>query len=222
MAEQPGKVIVAWIDPGSVLGSFMENTISAVVTGALNGVVGGWIRLEHGPSMDLARNKIVERFLQSDGEWLLMVDSDMGFPADLPMRLLATADAEKRPIVGGLCFGMNLEQGVFPTAYWIHEGRFWILGKLPDEPFQVDGTGAAVLMIHRSVFAKTIIDGWPGRWFDRLFYGGEPVGEDLSFCLRCRAAGVPIWIDPTIPIDHYKIHLPLNRASWQAQKEKAE
>lgn len=213
-------VRVAWVDPGQVLGSFCQNLLGMVTVGVANRVVSGWLRLEHGPSMDLARNKITSMFLDTDDGWLLMLDTDMGFPPDLPARLLATADPVDRPIVGGLCFGMSKDQGVFPTAYVIRNNRFWIVNTLPDEPFQVDGTGAACLLIHRDVFERTLITDWPGRWFDRLFYGGEPVGEDLSFCLRCRAAGIPIWIDPTIPIDHHKIHLPLNRQTWESQKAK--
>jgi hypothetical protein len=211
-------VRVAWCDSGTVLGSFAEDLLGMVTAEALNRVVTGWIRLEHGPSMDLARNKVTERFLATGDEWLLQLDTDMGFPPDLASRLLKTADPVERPIVGGLCFGMSADQGVFPTAYLVRDGRFWMVQTLPDEPFQVDGTGAAVLLTHRSVFEKTAECEWPGKWWDRLYYGAQPVGEDLSFCLRCHAVGLPVWIDPTIPIRHYKLHIPLDRVAWDRQQ----
>ncbi len=213
-----GKVRVAWCDGGTVLGSFCQDALGLVITGTLNGVVDGWLRLEHGPALDLARNKITQMFLDTDSEWLLQIDSDMGFPPDLASRLLETADPETRPVVGALCFGLSVEDGVSSTAYFVREGRFWKLASIPDEPFQVDGTGAAVLLCHRSVFEKTAKSEWPGKWWDRLYYGGEPVGEDLSFCLRLKAAGIPIWIDPRIPIRHYKLHIPLDRAAWDRQQ----
>jgi len=217
-SETRVTVTVAWVDPGTVLGSFASDMIGLMTTGVLNGVVSRWNRLSHGPSLDLARNKLAEQFLATDSEWLLMLDTDMGFPPDLPSRLLQTADPELRPVVGALCFGMTQAKGVFPTAYLLKEGRFWMLDTLPEEPFQVDGTGAAVLLIHRTVFDRITETEWPVRWFDRLYLGAEPVGEDLSFCLRCKAAGVPVWIDPRIPIQHYKLHVPLNRAAWESQK----
>jgi hypothetical protein len=211
---------VAWIDPGQVLGSFCQDLVGLTVTGSLNRVITGWIRLEHGPSMDLARNQITQQFLDTEAEWLLQLDTDMGFPPDLASRLLASADPDTRPIVGGLCFGMSKAQGVFPTAYLLKDGRYWIVNQLPDELFQVDGTGAAVLLIHRSVFDRITGTEWPGRWWDRLYLGGNPVGEDLSFCLRCKAAGVPVWIDPTVPILHHKLRVPITRGMWENQKGK--
>jgi hypothetical protein len=42
---------------------------------------------------------------QSEAEWLLMVDSDMGFSGDTLEQLIAVADPTERPVVGALCFG---------------------------------------------------------------------------------------------------------------------
>src|SRR6185295_3377954 len=51
-----------------------------------------------------ARNDVVRTLLDSDVDWLLWIDSDMGFAPDAAYRLLACADPVERPIVGGLCF----------------------------------------------------------------------------------------------------------------------
>jgi len=52
-----------------------------------------------------ARNKAVEVFLdEKKADWLFWIDTDMGFPPDTVDALLAAADPEERPMVGGLCF----------------------------------------------------------------------------------------------------------------------
>ena len=94
---------------------------------------GGWT-LKHAKSYDIAaaRNEATAEFLESDVEWLLFVDSDMGWDADALDRLFDHADAQQRPIVGGLCFGYSpVETGTaeangpfrypFPTLYWFNE-----------------------------------------------------------------------------------------------------
>lgn len=56
-----------------------------------------------------ARNKIMKYFLdEAAEEWLFTVDTDMGFAADTIDRLVESADAVERPVMGGLCFGLKL------------------------------------------------------------------------------------------------------------------
>src|SRR5688572_13510720 len=53
------------------------------------------------------RNYGARLFLdKTDHEWLLYVDTDMGFEPDAIHRLLAVADPDNRPVVGALCFAM--------------------------------------------------------------------------------------------------------------------
>lgn len=69
---------------------------------------GGFLAMRCGTGgIVTARNEVAARFLERDAEWLLWVDTDMGFTADTADRLLAAADPTERPIVGALCFAQH-------------------------------------------------------------------------------------------------------------------
>lgn len=209
-------VTVAWMHPGQVSGRFAESLVSMMVTGSANRQVGSWISSHTGPVLDLARNTIVRRFLlTTDDEWLLQVDSDMVFGYDLVERLLEHADPERVPIVGALCYSVN-HDGVFPVVYRRTGEQYATMTDPPaDTLLRVDGTGAACLMVHRTVFEKIAAEPeMPGEWFDRLFLGEKPLGEDLSFCVRVEMAGFPIHVHTGIPIGHEKWVQVIDRDSF--------
>ena len=74
----------------------------------------------------------------------------------------------------------------------------------------MDATGAACLLVHRDVFAKT------ERWFDRRQIDGEWVGEDLSFCLKVREAGYDVLVDTALEFDH----LRAGRMNWETYESR--
>ena len=163
-----------------------------------------------GPRIAAGRNHLVESFLASPGEWLLMVDDDMSFDGDVIDRFLKVADAEKRPIVGGLAFATGRD-GIFPTLFQVHpEAQVpvritaWPL----DDLVEVDATGAACLFVHRSVFER-MSDEYPKpwQWFQETQLNGSTVGEDMTFCLRARALGFPIVVDTSIKFGHVKARI---------------
>jgi hypothetical protein len=160
-----------------------------------------------GPRIAAGRNHLVESFLATPAEWLLMVDDDMSFDGDAIERFLKSADRRKRPIVGGLAFATGRD-GMFPTLFRIHPEAgvptrldAWPLGEVVD----VDGTGAACLFVHRSVFEK-MAEHYerPWQWFQETTLNGNTVGEDMTFCLRARALGFPIVVDTSIRFGHVK------------------
>ncbi len=128
------------------------------------------------------RNGAVEAFLDSPAEWLFFVDADMGFEPETLERLLAVADPQERPIVGGLCFGFGslssqTEHGnavtkhPFPTIFDLkdtpEDGPMFTprWGYVPNEVQQCAATGAALLLIHRTVFEAMSDKFGPGQWF---------------------------------------------------------
>lgn len=154
-----------------------------------------------------------------DAEWLLWCDTDMGFEPDLIERLLAVADPDEAPVVGALCFAM-MESGrdqfngfrfrIVPTMYMLGttadgHGSFCFYGPYPaDTVVQVAGTGAACVLIHRSVLEK-VRTKWGDVWFDQIADSRDSViGEDLSFCLRLQALGVPIFVHTGVQTSHHK------------------
>lgn len=208
-------VVVTWLDGGQVDGEFAESILKLGIAGTLNRTIVGFQRVHSGPVLQKTRSDLVERFLLTDAEWMLMIDSDMKFEPDLLDQLLEHADPETVPVLGPLCYSVN-QDGPFPVMYKVIGNRFAnYASPAEDSLLQVDGLGAACLLVHRTAFEKiSQIEDWPGRWFDILFFGDEPLGEDLSFMLRLRQAGVPVHVHTGIPIGHVKWKLVVDRSSF--------
>jgi hypothetical protein len=176
------------------------------------------------------RNKVMQRFLaESKADWLLMVDADMTFTPDLPDALLSCADADPEaenyaPIVGGLCFGVS-DGRLFPTMYDFRpdeQGRLTTVRyeSFPrDAMFQVGATGAACLLVHRSVVeeigCREFNKVYP--WFQETELAGERCGEDITFCIRAAAAGFPVYVNTAVPVGHQKAHV-LTLDMYRAQR----
>lgn len=167
-----------------------------------------------------ARNKIMAHFLdEATEEWLWMVDTDMGFAADTVDRLVEAADPVERPVVGGLTFGLRLGDAdgfggyrnrPFPVLYVWHQDErgghgFRNVFDYPrDQVVQVAGTGAACLLVHRTVAEKVRAESGDD-WFTPVRYpDGRLVSEDLSFCFRLGQLGVPVHVDTRVKTTHAK------------------
>lgn len=166
-----------------------------------------------------SRNMQVKGLLQTDCEWLWFIDSDMGFDIGTLYTLLDTAGLHNRDIIGALCpsyrvkgpdglGGWTMEK--VSVAYIYRDGSFWQIPShsIPsDSLIDVDGTGTAMLLVHRSVFEN--LAEWENtgeNWFTRASYdNGVLISEDLSFCYRYRmSTGKKIGVHTGIPISHHK------------------
>jgi GT2 family glycosyltransferase len=183
---------------------------------------GGPLGVGSGVNVAGARNDLCRRFLEkSAAEWLWFLDTDMTFGYDTLERLLAEADPDKAPIVGGLCFG-NDNGRYFPTLYDltgteddIQFVRYdtWA----PDSMMQVFATGAACLLIHRTALERIRDFPNPNRpgevgfsrafpWFQETDFNGRIMGEDITFCLRAGTAGLPVYVNTAVQLGHIKEH----------------
>ena len=203
-------VTVGWVDGGTVRGEFTSSITQLVAYETLHQRLGAVIRQHSGPLLIEGRNLLVERFLGTDTDWLLMVDSDMTFQYDAVEQLLATADAESAPVVGGLCYGISQELGQFPTVYQRRDGMPVAVLTLPDlDVIPVDATGAAFTLTHRTVFEEFRRDEYH-PWFHRRFvptngqHPGGWLGEDISWHWWLRDKGVPIYVDTRVEVGHVK------------------
>ncbi len=181
-----------------------------------------------------ARNEIVRGFLDNtEAEWLVFIDTDMGFSSDSVDRLIASADPENRPVVGALCFALKKEAGndfyaqsnsLKPTLYQYHElenevGFASIEEYERNALVEVSGTGAACLLIHRSALEK-IRKNIGDVWFDQITHPtgdhGKPrqFSEDLSFCVRLAALDIPIYVDTSVKTTHEKGALYLDEPTY--------
>jgi len=167
-----------------------------------------------GVNISSGRNEIVEQFLAGDAEWLLMLDADMTFDRFLVEQLVEVADAETAPIVGALAFGVN-DGELFPTLYSMVEDEdggpqtIRFLDFPDNELFQVVGTGAACVLIHRRVFeavaAKQFSVAYP--FFQEGEIRNSRVSEDMTFMLRAGQLGFPVHVHTGITVGHQKSYV---------------
>jgi hypothetical protein len=168
-----------------------------------------------------ARNKAVKELLASDVPWVLWLDTDMGFGADLLERLLEVADPVERPIVGALCFsqrelGPDGMGGYYtmptPTVMdWVNPedtpdgvGGFDVRLDYPrDRVVRVAGTGSAAILVHRSVYERVALK-YGAEWYHRVPARDGSVGEDLSLCMRATAMDIPIHVHTGVKTTHAK------------------
>lgn len=184
------------------------------------------------------RNEVARQFLDAtDGEWLWFIDTDMGFAPDTVDRLVDTADYVHRPVVGGLCFAqrrtprgdLHAEKfGIVPTVYRFveldDELGFVPMADYPrDQAVKVGATGAACLLIHRSVLVK-IREKHGDAWFDPIVHptglkGGRRVfSEDLSFCIRVQGIDIPLFVDTSVKTCHEKGGIYLDEDAFDRQQ----
>lgn len=198
-----GNVLVAYPHKDSPGNNFAQSLMQMALHD--RGRLIGSIENVRCPTGDLvvARNQTMRYLLEHDYEWLFMVDDDMGFQVTALEQLRAVADPIERPIVGGLCFsqrdlsrdGRNgYRWETMPTIFhWLKmpDGvdRFSIRTHYPvNGLIQCDGTGAAFVLIHRSV-GERIFNEYGDVWFDRIESRDGTISEDLSFFKR--------WMDLT-------------------------
>jgi glycosyltransferase involved in cell wall biosynthesis len=148
--------------------------------------------------LPVARNAAMEMMLEDGREWLLFIDSDMGFQPTALAALRQSADPVERPVISALCFaqrdlspdgrnGFRWEPR--PTIMdWLDypDGRqrftfrhFYPVNML----VQCDASGAAFLLIHRSV-ALRMFNRFGKNWFTRIDDPDGLMSEDLSFFWR--------------------------------------
>lgn len=233
-----GSVLAAYLHPATEI----QHSFHVSVMGVANHDAANHQRLfaSSGPLMMRAgtgglvdaRNQVMAHFLdQAQEEWLWMVDTDMGFPANVVDLLVDAADPTERPVVGALCFGLKLldPDGYggylnepFPTIYgWQAEGPDGYPGfaRADDYPrdvlLRVAGTGAACLLIHRTVGEKLRAE-HGDNWFSPVRYpDGRFVSEDLSFCYRLGQGDIPLFVHTGIRTTHAK-QLWLGEREWLA------
>ena len=157
--------------------------------------------------VESARNAAVKRALELRMTHIMFLDDDHILPPNTFLRLyamdvpVAAALAFKRvqpyePVVG--TFGMTSlgQTGVFLKPEWIRTGVR-----------KVDAVGFAGVLIRLSVF-ETLT----AKHLD-WFKWGE-MGEDFSFCLACKDAGIEIWCDTDLILPHLGEVMEVNEQTY--------
>lgn len=150
-----------------------------------------------------ARNVITKAAMDADPRvtHVFMLDDDMVPPPDTVTRLLA----RDLPIVGALCHSRAAPYQ--PILYRRHgpapEDGFGFVYDYPrGELIEVDGTGAAALLVKREVFESVGRRFGAGRWWATDHPVGSGAGEDLSFCARAKECGFGVYVDTSLEVGH--------------------
>lgn len=135
------------------------------------------------------RNMLLERFIQSGCEYLLSVDSDILVPPEIIKKL----QSRNCLIISALvCNGHHIDDmTIYNVMEKLPSGHYQHMKDFPrDDVFPTDVTGAAYL-IHRSVAAEY-----------KVYYSAGTFAEDIGFCEKARARGIPVFCDGTIECRH--------------------
>jgi len=204
--------VIGYVTGGFNRHEFTASMLETVMKGETP--VDAVLTYESGPNISTPRNLIVDEFLrQQRAPWLLMVDTDMVFSGSALDRLIAAADPAERPIVGALCFSPAAGE-VRPTMYEITQKDSGALGFVHWETWpentcvKVSATGTGFLLMHRGALERVAAASkdTAAPWF-RESPVGAPLtlmGEDMTFCLRAGAAGIPVHVHTGVQVGHMK------------------
>ena len=204
--------VIGYVHPGWVRAEFCASLLATAMEGTtpLDTV----LTYESGPNISTPRNLICDKFLREcRAPWLLMVDTDMVFAADALGRLIAAAHPVARPVVGGLCWSPAAGE-TRPTMYEITqkdtgELTFFHHESWPEDTcVRVSATGTGFLLVHRTALETVRLHTGDAAapWFREIAVGAplSLMGEDMTFCLRAAAAGVPVHVHTGVQAGHMK------------------
>lgn len=151
-----------------------------------------------------SRSMAVAKFLASDCNRLLFIDSDMIWVPDDVIRLLAMSTA------------MEVVLAPYPSRQ--EPVQFFIKcqdsNRVPVNEHgcaAIDGAGLGFAIIHRDVMAKLteqapviqyMLQPDVPQVFQFAISDGHFRGEDIKFCIDAKALGYQCWLDPTIVLGH--------------------
>jgi hypothetical protein len=247
LGDEPPKVTLSYIHPGDVSAAFMASVFGCMMYELARTGRNFGMREKRSRTLALPKNRnlLTAAFLETDADWLWFVDADMGFPPDALHKLLVAADAETRPIVGGLCFAQRYSgfepetnADIYDSVPTLHvysytdgqwDGFKTIVLYPRDALVKVDSTGAAFLLIHRTALEKirdtevVLPDGTKSagkNWWTQVVHptADHLVGEDTSFFYRAHQCGIPLHVHTGIRTSHDKGGVFLTEQLWDLQQ----
>ncbi len=152
--------------------------------------------MEIGTYIHQARQSLLQAAIADGADFVLWVDSDMTFPEDAVVRLLA----HKHPVVG-----INYSQRAFPPDFTAVKrmprkrgeiGQKLVTGPDSEGLEEVDAMGFGLVLMEVAALAKLPDpDNVPWFFFEQR-WPGDHVGEDVWFCRLLREmCGLTLYVD---------------------------
>lgn len=161
--------------------------------------------------LDCNRNELAKQAIEGKSDYLLMMDSDMTYPDTV----LDTLISRDKDVIGVVYYSLRWDkerkkaERVGPILYDYHpQKKLWAEWPKCDkkEPFRICAIGTGIMLIKTKVFEK-VEEPWFSFFTAKYRENVGIMGEDIAFCLKCMAAGVEIWADPTMDIGHCKDYI---------------
>ncbi|MFD4247787.1 hypothetical protein ACFWP3_40330 [Streptomyces sp. NPDC058525] len=125
-------VLLGWCASSHVTTLFLDSVARLYESDRARERIAGHLTYLGGPDLRVSRTVLTESLLAHGAPWLLQVDTDMVFTPDDFTALLAVADAQACPIVGGLYTGYTPHNGetipvVCKHFFWDQSSEFFWL-----------------------------------------------------------------------------------------------
>lgn len=209
-AERRPSAALGFVHGATVTAEFTLSVIRVLTDKAGPRIRPPVVAQRSGHHLERGRNELCRRFLDHPASppWLLWVDTDMVFGPEQVRGIFEAAHPTAAPILGGLCFTDLVVPEVARVVRECapEEIRKEDLSPVLDYPrnqlFRADVVGTGFLLVHRGVLermAETYPE--PEPWFTVTPHCKE---EDLIFCLRARALGIPVSVDSRVRVGHVK------------------
>jgi hypothetical protein len=198
--NKPTKCMVAIPNQGTMTTQVAKQLIDMVAQSLLTKKYVIDMRFSKVTNIDYNRNTIVKMFLETDNEWLLMMDDDnpcLQNPLDL-------IELNKDIIIfPTLMFKVDLSGSpMLQYNIFKKEGNMWRSQKMtPGKPLaEYDAGGTGCILIKRKV-----LEGVKAPFLSKLNPDGtRNVGMDLWFCQKAKQRGFRIWAHWEYACQHIK------------------
>ena len=174
----------------SYCAEYVESLVGTIKDCQAHGIKTAYQQVNGVHWVDIARDIGAHLFLHSDCDYMLQIDTDLGWQPDAARRMME----QDKPVIGG----------VYPFRHDINA-----------YPDVTNGLPGGFLMVRRDVIEK-MTEGaelykcaafpWGelhvAPLFTRMMMADKYIGEDYAFCLRAKAAGFSLWVEPDIEFSH--------------------
>jgi len=151
-----------------------------------------------GGYIDSSRETAMRYAIENGSDKLLFIDSDMIFPPDAMVKLVA----HSKTIIGAAYNEKKLgPDGKRLSTVKLDDGKggyFTGNANMPDAPFMCAAVATGFLALYVPVIRERMQP--PYFEYDRQEKGRA--GEDTFFCQKARSVGLEVWCDPTLGVRH--------------------